>query len=30
MDVIEPVYNHLICAVGTASRSSMVPGAKEC
>ena len=28
--VIELMYDHLICAVGTASRSSMVPGAKEC
>jgi len=27
--VIEISYDHLICAVGTASRSSMVPGAKE-
>ncbi|KAL7532903.1 hypothetical protein ACHAXR_010309 [Thalassiosira sp. AJA248-18] len=27
--VIELNYDHLICAVGTASRSSMVPGAKE-
>jgi NADH dehydrogenase FAD-containing subunit len=28
-DVIELMYDHLICAVGTASRSSMVRGAKE-
>lgn len=27
--VIELSYDHLICAVGTASRSSMVPGARE-
>lgn len=27
--VIELTYDHLICAVGTASRSSIVPGAKE-
>ena len=27
--VIELNYDHLICAVGTASRSSIVPGAKE-
>ena len=28
--VIELIYDHLLCAVGTASRSSMVPGAKKC
>ena len=28
-EVIELSYDYLICAVGTASRSSMVPGAKE-
>jgi NADH dehydrogenase FAD-containing subunit len=28
-DVIELSYDHLICAVGTASRSSIVTGAKE-
>ena len=28
-DVIELNYDHLICAVGTASRSGIVPGAKE-
>ncbi|KAL7508453.1 hypothetical protein ACHAWX_000727, partial [Stephanocyclus meneghinianus] len=27
--VIELTYDYLLCAVGTASRSSMVPGAKE-
>lgn len=27
--VVELSYDHLICAVGTASRSSIVPGAKE-
>lgn len=28
-DVIELNYDHLICAVGTAARSSIVPGAKD-
>ena len=28
-DVIELYYDHLICAVGTASNSGMIPGAKE-
>ena len=28
-DVIELSYDHLICSVGTSSRSSIVPGAKE-
>ena len=28
-DVIELNYDHLVCAVGTASRSNIVPGAKE-
>jgi len=28
-DVIELNYDHLLCCVGTASRSSIVPGAKE-
>ncbi len=28
-DVIELSYDHIICSVGTASRSNIVPGAKE-
>lgn len=28
-DVIELNYDHLICAVGTAARSNIVPGAKD-